>query len=588
MPVLTSSGEELNYRQLLRDPAYAARWSTSYANELGRLCQGIGQGTNGPRNQRVAGTDTFRLIRFTGIPRDRRKEICHTMVVCEVRPQKADPDRTRITVAGGHIIYPGDVGTPTGSLDLVKLMINSVLSRRNAKFVCFDAKNFYLQTPMERSEYVRIKLSDIPQEVIDEYNLLPFVHNGWVYYEIVRGCYGLPQSGKLANDLLRKRLEKAGYYEGATTPGLWKHKWRPVQFVLIVDDFGIEYVGEQHARHLLNVLEENYEMTTDWNGTKFAGVDLEWNYASKHSERTCRLSMDGYIERVLLKYGHPTPSKPQHAPHKHREIIYGAAEQVTPEEDTSPALDEAGTKRIQGIVGALLYYARAVDNKLLVALSAIGAQQANPTERTNTAILQLLDYCATYPSDGIKYRSSDMIAAAHSDAGFHNESKGRSRAGAHIFLSEDDPIPKWNGPILTLAQIIKFVMSSASEAELGAMFITAQAMVPIRNTLEEMGWPQKRSPIQTDNSAAAGVVNNTIVPRHLKAMDRRLHWLWCRDSQGQFRYYWAPGSSNWGDYSTKHHPPIYHTTHRQQFAGYTICIHDVGSIRDVETIIQQS
>ena len=54
----------------------------------------------------------------------------------------------------------------------------------------------------------------------------------------------MPQAGKLANDLLRKRLDKAGYYEAATTPGLWRHKWRPVQFVLIVDDFGVEYVGE--------------------------------------------------------------------------------------------------------------------------------------------------------------------------------------------------------------------------------------------------------------------------------------------------------------------------------------------------------
>ena len=61
---------------------------------------------------------------------------------------------------------------PTGSLNLVKLMINSVLSCLNERFVCFDAKNFYLQTPMDRSEYVRIKLSDIPQEFIEEYNLM--------------------------------------------------------------------------------------------------------------------------------------------------------------------------------------------------------------------------------------------------------------------------------------------------------------------------------------------------------------------------------------------------------------------------------
>ena len=98
-------------------------------------------------------------------------------------------------------------------------------------------------TPMDRPEYVRIKFTDIPKEFVDEYDLTNHIHNGWVYFEIVRGCYGLPQSGKLANDLLRTRLNKAGYYEAATTMGLWRHKWRPIMFVLIVDDFGIEYVG---------------------------------------------------------------------------------------------------------------------------------------------------------------------------------------------------------------------------------------------------------------------------------------------------------------------------------------------------------
>ena len=117
------------------------------------------------------------------------------MVVFEVKPHKEDPNLMRITVAGSQIFYLGDVGTPTGSIDLVKLVINSVLSRRNARFVPFDSKTFYLQTPMERSEYVRIKLSDIPQEFIEEYDLTKAAQNVWIYFEILRGCYGLPQSG---------------------------------------------------------------------------------------------------------------------------------------------------------------------------------------------------------------------------------------------------------------------------------------------------------------------------------------------------------------------------------------------------------
>ena len=129
------------------------------------------------------------------------------MVVCEVKLHKENPNRARITVAGSQIFYPGDVVTPTGSLDLAKIIINSVLSCRNARFVSFDLKNFYLQTPMDWSEYVCIKFSDIPHEFIEEYDLSKAAQNRWIYFEILRGCYGLPQSCQLANDLLHTRLD---------------------------------------------------------------------------------------------------------------------------------------------------------------------------------------------------------------------------------------------------------------------------------------------------------------------------------------------------------------------------------------------
>ena len=159
--------------------------------------------------------------------------------------------------------------------------------------------------------------------------------------------------------------------------------------------------------------------------------------------------------------------------HIHIEIHYGANVQLTHKEDVSPKMYKTGILRVQSIVGAALFNGRAVDNKILVAINSIGTQQALATEATNDAVHQLLDYLATYPDDGILYQASDMILAAHSDAGFHNDSKGRSRAGAHIFLSENEPIPRWNGQILTVAQIINFFLTSAAEAELGALFIMA-------------------------------------------------------------------------------------------------------------------
>ena len=185
-------------------------------------------------------------------------------------------------------------------------------------------------------------------------------------------------------------------------------------------------MGKEHALHLLKTLEVDYKITTDWEGTKFAGIDLAWDYHARHANRTCRISMMGYITKVLLKYGHPITKKPQLSLHKYREVIYGTKEKLPPEDDTTPPLQSQGTKRVQVIVGDMLYYARAMDNKLFVSISAIGSQQASTTQRTNETIDQILDYCSTYPSGGVLYRYSDMLLCAHSDVGFHNESKGRS------------------------------------------------------------------------------------------------------------------------------------------------------------------
>ena len=104
MPVLEkTSGQSLQYRQLRNHPKFAHIWNTSYANELGRLFQGIGKGSKCPRQQRLEGTNTFQLIKFADIPKDRRHEICHSMVFCKVKPHKEDPNHTRITVAGTQI-----------------------------------------------------------------------------------------------------------------------------------------------------------------------------------------------------------------------------------------------------------------------------------------------------------------------------------------------------------------------------------------------------------------------------------------------------------------------------------------------------
>ncbi len=134
-------------------------------------------------------------------------------------------------------------------------------------------------------------------------------------------------------------------------------------------------------------------------GDKFLGIDIKWDYVG------CRycISMPDYIENLFIKFKHPRPTKPRRPPYKCLPIAYGAKAQLTPEADTSDLLDDHRKHRIQEIVGLLLYYAQAVDNKLLVALSAIAAHQSYATIATEQAVHLLLDYVATYPLDGIIY-----------------------------------------------------------------------------------------------------------------------------------------------------------------------------------------
>jgi hypothetical protein len=130
-------------------------------------------------------------------------------------------------------------------------------------------KNYYLGTPLERYEYVCIPISMVPDDIMHEYNLHILVHNGYLYVEIRKGMYGLPQARLLTNVLLAKRLAIHGYSPSPPTHGLWTHKWRPIKFSLGVDNFGVMYVGREHAEHLKAALEENYKISTDWEGALY-------------------------------------------------------------------------------------------------------------------------------------------------------------------------------------------------------------------------------------------------------------------------------------------------------------------------------
>ncbi len=182
-------------------------------------------------------------------------------------------------VGGNKINYPGKVATPTAEMLVAKLLFYSIISTHGARFTTMDIANFYLMTPLKCPEYVKIKLSDIPEEIIVEYKLHDLANaDGSVYIEANKGMYRLPQSGLIANKFLEERLNKHGYRQSKLVPGLWKHNTRPIQFTLVVDDFSIKFIRKEDVEHLKSVIERDYAVTADWTGNRYIGITLNWDY----------------------------------------------------------------------------------------------------------------------------------------------------------------------------------------------------------------------------------------------------------------------------------------------------------------------
>jgi hypothetical protein len=137
----------------------------------------------------------------------------------------------------------------------------------------------YLETPLDRYEYIRMPLNLFPDNIVHHYNLGRKAKNGFVYMEMQKGIYGLPQARIPANKLLKKWLGHHAYFEQPHTPGLWRLVSHPVWFNLCVYDFGIKYIGIQNLQHIYDALrKEMYEIDEDYEGELYCGISLKWNY----------------------------------------------------------------------------------------------------------------------------------------------------------------------------------------------------------------------------------------------------------------------------------------------------------------------
>ena len=459
--------------------------------------------------------------------------------------------RVRGTAGGDKVEYMGDVRAATADMPTVKILLNAVVSE-DAHWMTADIKDFYLGTPMDIPEYMRVQRKHIPSATQDYFNLKEKFANDSVMVKINKGMYGLPQAGKLAQQRLIKHLAEHGYEQCKNTPCLFRHRSRAIAFTLVVDDFGIKYKHKEDAQHLIAALQSLYILKVNWEGDRYLGFKID----HERNERKISISIPYYVERALKRFGVERTPRSTNSPGIHIPPKYGKRTQEAAPIDISAPLDEAETNRIQQIVGVFLYYARAVDPTMRVQTSRIGSAAATPTEDVKKETQRLLQYAACWPNAKITYRASDMRLIVHSDAGHLAEPRSRSRAGGIHWLGNhgDDGITSNNGSVEVVCTILPSVVQAAAEAEYGALFLNGQAAEPLRNTLSDLGYPQQATLIVADNTTAVGITHQNVKQRKSQAFDMRYHWIRDRQAQGHFNVIWHKGSINLADFFTKTHP----------------------------------
>jgi hypothetical protein len=502
----------------------AQRWHKAACEEFERL---------------IDTTETMKFIPWEKKPTKRIVSYYNPQIRVKVKEDGSREYRVRGTYGGNISDYSGPKAARTADMVSIKVLLNAVASE-GAKFMTADIKDFYLGTPMDRKEYMRVHIDQIPPEARQKYVTEGLVKDGYVLAEITKGIYGLAQAGRLAQQRLVNHLAKHGYRPiSKINPCMFKHEAKDVIFCLVVDDFGVKYQESEDANHLMNALKELYIVKEDWDGSAYVGFDI----AQDRDKGTVNLSMPRYIDDAVQRFKIDTSM----------EIDCPSRTSRHGKGDHDMA-NEQQKKRIQQIIGVLLYYARAVDPTILVRVSKISSEMANATVGTLKDAERVIQYAATNPRARLVFHRSDMKLTCYSDASYLTEKDGRSRRGGLFFLGNNSETDMLNGPILCCSGIIDVVVSSAAESEYAAGYMNAKEATHIRTTLEALGYSQGATPIISDNSFVCDLVNGECKAKKSRAMDMRFFWLRDRVEQGQFNVTWHSREQNLADYFTKDLP----------------------------------
>jgi len=248
--------------------------------------------------------------------------------------------RIRGTAGGDRVNYPGDVSARTADMEVVKALIHSAASDRahgtGGLLLTADIVDFYLGTPLERPEYVRIPLRYIPATVLDKYQLRSFLANGSILFQINKCMYGLPQAGLLSQRRLIAHLAMHGYTQDANVPCLFTHADLGTTFTLVVDDFAVKYKTRAAADHFLHIMRDGgYDLKVDWEAKQYLGFSIRFD----DDAQTVSLSMPKYVPKLLNRFFPEGTPRGAASPAVYTPPAYGVRVQHAQIDDSEPLCD---------------------------------------------------------------------------------------------------------------------------------------------------------------------------------------------------------------------------------------------------------
>ena len=510
--------------------------------------------------------ECMHAIYYAAIPYERRGDVTYLshQVKEKIEPFKKEYQaKVRICIGGDKTNFSGDTASHVAAMPAVKILLNSVVSTPGAKFFTIDIVDFYLMTPLDRPEFVKISASKIPASIIKRFDLEQFIDDkGFIYFECTKTVWGLPQAGLISQTALVKALAANGYVMCPNTHGLFTHNTRRTQFSLVVDDFGIKYFGQDDIDHLSSTLKSaGYDIKVNLAGDKYLGFTIKHDI----DKRELRISMPKYVPKGLNRFcpdGVPrfAGSAILYTPPK-----YGDKGEKFAFVDTSSPVSDTIKQWIQEVNGYFSYYSIALDSTFRFACQQIATTQSAPTTRTHDQTIRLLGYAAAHPDAEIVFRASDMELKFHCDGSHNSQPEGKGIAGGYFYLGDKDDPMRLNGAIDVLCKTIPVVTASAGETEYATIFMSAQTACPLRATLEDLHHIQPPTIGIVDNAFAVGLCNDSIKAKRSKSIDLRFHWVRDRVRQGQFNIMWRKGMDNVADFFTKAQPVHRHKEFEQLF-----------------------